>query len=92
MRHQIIQHNKFCFSKYLLKENQVQEEETMWKVYKLTTKCCDKLKQMKNDVFVNVEISYILEIRNKPHENKFTITSKTPDGELQKQPPEVFCK
>ena len=35
MRHQIIQHNKFCLNKYLLIENQVQEEETMWKVYKL---------------------------------------------------------
>ena len=28
MRHQIIQHNKFCLNKYLLIENQVQEEET----------------------------------------------------------------
>ena len=36
MRHQIIQRNKFCLSKYLWIENQVQgEEETMWKVYKL---------------------------------------------------------
>ena len=35
MRHQIIQRNKFCLNKYLLIENQVQEEETMWKVYKL---------------------------------------------------------
>ena len=59
MRHQIIQHNKFCLNKYLLKENQVQEEETMWKVYELTTKYCDKLKQIKNDVIVNVEVSYI---------------------------------
>ena len=32
---QIIQHNKFCLNKYLLIERQVQEEETMWKVYKL---------------------------------------------------------
>ena len=28
MRHQIIPHNKFCLNKYLLIENQVQEEET----------------------------------------------------------------
>ena len=28
MRHQIIHHNKFCLNKYLLIENQVQEEET----------------------------------------------------------------
>ena len=27
MCHQIIQHNKFCLNKYLLNENQVQEEE-----------------------------------------------------------------
>ena len=43
MYHQIIQHNKFCLNKYLLIENQVQEGETMWKVYKLI-KCCNKLK------------------------------------------------
>ena len=35
MRHQIIQDNKFCLSKYLLLENQIHEDETMWKVYKL---------------------------------------------------------
>ena len=29
MRHQIIQYNEFCLNKYLLIENQVQEEETM---------------------------------------------------------------
>ena len=29
MRHQIIQHNKFRLNKYLLIENQVQEEETI---------------------------------------------------------------
>ena len=29
MRHQIIQQNQFCLNKYLLIENQVQEEETM---------------------------------------------------------------
>ena len=29
MRHQIIQHNKFCLNKFLLIENQVQEEEIM---------------------------------------------------------------
>ena len=29
MRHQIIQHNKFCLNNYLLIENQVQEEEAM---------------------------------------------------------------
>ena len=35
MRHQIIQCNKFCSIKYFLIENQVQEEETIRKVYKL---------------------------------------------------------
>ena len=34
MRHKIIQHNKICLSKYLYTENQVQEEETMRKVFK----------------------------------------------------------
>ena len=58
MRHQVIQHNKFCLNKYLLIESQVQEEETMWKVYKLMH-CCDKLKQIKYNVFVNVEVRYI---------------------------------
>ena len=29
MHHQIIQHNRFCLNKYLLIENQVQEEQTM---------------------------------------------------------------
>ena len=29
MRHQIISHNKFCLNKYLLIENQAQEEESM---------------------------------------------------------------
>ena len=42
MSHQFIQHNEFCVNRYLLIENQVQEEETMQKVYKLI-KCCDKL-------------------------------------------------
>ena len=32
MRHQVIQHNKFCLNKYLLKGNQVPEEETIRKV------------------------------------------------------------
>ena len=41
----------------MLIENQVQEEETMWKVYKLT--CCDKFKQIKEDIFTNVEVRYI---------------------------------
>ena len=35
MRHQIIQHNRFSSNKYFLIENQMQEEETMRKVYKL---------------------------------------------------------
>ena len=34
MRHQIVQHKKFCLGKYLLIENQVKEEKTMQKVYK----------------------------------------------------------
>ena len=29
MRHQLIQHNKFCLNKHLSIENKVQEEETM---------------------------------------------------------------
>ena len=29
MRHQIIEHDKFCLNKYLFMENQVQEEQTM---------------------------------------------------------------
>ena len=58
MRHQIIQHIKFCLNKCLLIENQVQQEETMWKVYKLK-QFCDKLNQIKNDVFINVEVRYI---------------------------------
>ena len=36
MCHQIIQHSKTCLNKHLLIENQVEEEETMRKVYKLT--------------------------------------------------------
>ena len=35
MCHQIIQHNKFCLNKYLCIENQVQEEETLRKVFNL---------------------------------------------------------
>ena len=54
----IIQHSKFCLNIYLLIENQVQEEETMLKVYKLIW-CYDKIKQIKNDVFVNIEVRYI---------------------------------
>ena len=57
MCHRITQHNEFCSNKYLLIEKQGQEEETMWKVYNLI-QCCDKLKQIKNDVFVNVEVRY----------------------------------
>ena len=33
MRHQIIQHNKFCLNKYLLIEKQVEQEKTRRKVY-----------------------------------------------------------
>ena len=33
IRHQIIQHNKFCLNKYLCIEDQVQEEETMRNVF-----------------------------------------------------------
>ena len=35
MRRQIIQHNKFYLNKYLCIENQVQEEQTMRKVFNL---------------------------------------------------------
>ena len=52
MRHQIIQHKKFCLNKYLLIENQVQEEEDV----KMFIKCYDKRNQIKNGVFVNVEM------------------------------------
>ena len=48
MRHQIIQHKKFCLNKYLLIENQVQEEENV----KMFIKCYDKRNQIKNGVFV----------------------------------------
>ena len=58
MRHEIIQHIKFCLNKYLLIENQVQQEETMWKVYKLK-QCCDKLNQIKNNVSIIVEVRCI---------------------------------
>ena len=52
MRHQIIQHKKFCLNKYLLIENQVQEEENV----KMFIKCYDNRNQIKNGVFVNVEM------------------------------------
>ena len=52
MRHQIIQHKKFCLNKYLLIDNQVQEEENV----KMFIKCYDKRNQIKNGVFVNVEM------------------------------------
>ena len=52
MHHQIIQHKKFCLNKYLLIENQVQEEENV----KMFIKCYDKRNQIKNGVFVNVEM------------------------------------
>ena len=48
MRHQIIQHKKFCSKKYLFIENQPQDEETMRKVFNLVT----------NKVFVNVKVRY----------------------------------
>ena len=48
MHHQIIQHKKFCLNKYLLIENQVQEEENV----KMFIKCYDKRNQIKNGVFV----------------------------------------
>ena len=51
MRHQIILHNKFCLNKYVLIENQIQEEDTVRKVYKVV-QCCDKLKQVKDDFFL----------------------------------------
>ena len=35
MHHQFNQLNKFCLNKYLCIENQVQEEETMRKVFNL---------------------------------------------------------
>ena len=40
IRHQIIQHNKFCLNKDLCTENQEQEEEAMRKVFNLI--CCDE--------------------------------------------------
>ena len=42
MRHQIIQHNKFCLNKYLCIQNQLQEKDTMRKVFDLI-QCCDEL-------------------------------------------------
>ena len=41
MLHQIIQGIKFRSNKYLCAEDQVQEEETMRKVFNLI-QCCDK--------------------------------------------------
>ena len=35
MRHQTIQHNKFCLNKYFYIETQVQEDEMMRKVLNL---------------------------------------------------------
>ena len=58
MRHQIIQHNKLCLNKYLLIKNQRQENETMLKVYKLIL-CCYELKQIKNDIFINIGVRCI---------------------------------
>ena len=48
----------------------MQEEETTRKILKLT-KCCDKLKKIKNGVFVNVKVKYISLLS---HENKFTVS------------------
>ena len=47
----------------------MQEEETMWKVFKLIY-CCNELKQIKKDVYVNVKVRYIFQLS---HENKFTV-------------------
>ena len=41
MLHQIAQRKKFCLHKYLSIENDVQEEETMGKVFNLIL-CCDE--------------------------------------------------
>ena len=57
MRNQIIQHNKFCLNKYLCIENQVQEEETMRKVFNLMR--CDEFYQITIDVFLNVKVRCI---------------------------------
>ena len=46
------------FKQIFVNRKQVQEEETTGKVYKLI-QCCDKLKQIKKDVFVNLEVRYI---------------------------------
>ena len=40
MPHQITQRNKFFLNNYLCTENQVQEEETVRKVFNLIS-CCD---------------------------------------------------
>ena len=54
---------------YFCRENQVQEEEKMRKVFKLIW-CYDKFEQITNDVFVNVKIKYNFWLL---HENNFTI-------------------
>ena len=47
----------------------MQEEQTIRKTFKLIY-CCNKFKQIRNDVFVNVKIRYNFWLS---HENKFTI-------------------
>ena len=57
MHSQVIKPNKFCLNKHLLKENQVQEKRLCKKF--INWQCCDRLKQMKSDVFGNAEVRYI---------------------------------
>ena len=76
MPHQIIHQNKFCLDKYLSIKKHVQEDDTMWKVYKLIP-CCDKFKQMKNDVFLNFEARYIFEMLHEIYGHEFITTSVT---------------
>ena len=76
MPYQIIHKNKFCLDKYLSIKNHVQEDDTMWKVHKWI-QCCDKFKQMKNDVFVNFKVRYIFELSHEICGHEFIRTYVT---------------
>ena len=67
-----MQRNKLFSNKYLCKENQVQEEEMMGKVFSLIY-CCDKFLQKTNNIFVNGKVRYNFQLS---HETKFIIPLK----------------
>ena len=57
-RHQIIQRNKFCLNKYLLLETRCKKKRLCEKFINCYSVVIN-FKQIKNDVFVNVEVGYI---------------------------------